>query len=116
EDGNPGNRHTRAVEYEIDEAAKTATLVWEWPGSFTTDAWYKTDLYVPFWGDADRLANGNVLIAAGRRGTAASTPESRVIEVTRDTGAVAWELRFPKDYGVYRAERLAPPLLKKLAQ
>jgi hypothetical protein len=52
-----------------------------------------------------------------RRGTAASTPESRVIEVTRDTGAVVWELRFPKDYGVYRAERLSPPpLLKKIAQ
>ncbi|HEY3498518.1 MAG TPA: aryl-sulfate sulfotransferase [Polyangiaceae bacterium] len=116
EDGNPGNRHTRAVEYAIDETAKTATLVWEWPGTFQTDAWYKEQLYVPFWGDADRLANGNVLIAAGRRGTASITPESRVIEVTRDTGAVAWELKLPKDYGVYRAERLDPlPLVKKIA-
>nr|PZN27753.1 MAG: hypothetical protein DIU78_04345 [Pseudomonadota bacterium] len=117
EDGNPGNRHTRAVEYKIDEAAKTATLVWEWPGDFDTDPWYKQELYAPFWGDADRLANGNVLIAAGRRGTASITPESRIIEVTRDTGEVVWELRLPKDHGVYRAERLYPlPLLKKIAQ
>lgn len=117
EDGNPGNRHTRAVEYAIDETANLARLVWEWPGSFQTDAWYKEQLYVPFWGDADRLANGNVLIAAGRRGTAASTPESRVIEVARDNGAVVWELRLPKDHGIYRAERLYPlPLVRRIGQ
>ncbi len=113
EDGNPSNLQTRAVEYAIDEAAKTATLVWEWPGNFETDPWYKEQLYVPFWGDADRLANGNVLIAAGRRGTVEITPESRVIEVTKDTGEVVWELRLPKDHGVYRAERLYPlPLVR----
>jgi hypothetical protein len=117
EDGNPGNRQTRAVEYAIDETAKRARLVWEWPGSFQTDAWYKEQLYVPFWGDADRLANGNVLIAAGRRGTATATPESRVIEVARDDGAVVWELRLPKDHGIYRAERLYPlPLVKRIGQ
>jgi hypothetical protein len=107
EDGNPGNRHTRAVEYLIDETAKVAQLVWEWPGSFDVDPWYTTDLYVPFWGDADRLANGNVLIAAGRRGTTAATPESRIIEVAR-SGEVVWELKLPPDHGVYRAERLYP--------
>jgi len=117
EDGNPGNRHTRAVEYMINETAKTATLVWEWPGSFTVDAWYTTQLYVPFWGDADRLANGNVLIAAGRRGTVAATPESRVIEVAKADGEVVWELRLPKDHGVFRAERLYPlPLVRRLGQ
>jgi len=114
EDGNPHNYHTRAVEYQIDETAKVAKLVWEWPGSFTVDPWYTTDLYVPFWGDADRLANGNVLIAAGRRGTVAATPESRIIEVAR-TGEVVWELKLPKDNGVYRAERLYPlPLVRPI--
>lgn len=114
EDGNPGNRHTRAVEYQIDETAKVAKLVWEWPGSFEVDPWYTSDLYVPFWGDADRLANGNVLIAAGRRGTVAATPESRIIEVAR-SGEVVWELKLPKDHGVYRAERLYPlPLVRPI--
>jgi len=115
EDGNPSNLHTRAVEYMIDETAKTATLVWEWPGDFETDPWYKQELYVPFWGDADRLANGNVLIAAGRRGTVEATPESRIIEVTKETGEVAWEMLLPKDHGVYRAERLYPlPLVRPI--
>ncbi|HEU5073983.1 MAG TPA: aryl-sulfate sulfotransferase [Polyangiaceae bacterium] len=117
EDGNPSNLQTRAVEYLIDEAALTATLVWEWPGDFETDPWYKEELYVPFWGDADRLANGNVMITAGRRGTVEITPESRIIEVTKDTGEVVWELRLPKDHGVYRAERLYPlPLVRPIQQ
>jgi len=91
--------------------------VWEWPGSFTVDSWYTTQLYVPFWGDADRLANGNVLIAAGRRGTVAATPESRVIEVAKTDGEVVWELRLPKDHGVFRAERLYPlPLVRRIGQ
>ena len=117
EDGNPSNFHTRAVEYMIDETANTATLVWEWPGDFPTEAWYKEDLYVPFWGDADRLANGNVLIAAGRRGVIDITPESRIIEVTKDTGEVVWEMVLPKDHGVYRAERMYPlPLVRPIQQ
>lgn len=115
QDGNPLGLQTRAVEYSIDEQAKTATLVWEWPGDFPTDTWYKEELYVPFWGDADRLANGNVLITAGRRGTTAATPESRIIEVTKETGEVVWEMLLPKDHGVYRAERLYPlPLVRPI--
>ncbi len=110
EEGNPGNRHTRAVEYKIDEAQKTATLVWEFPGTFTVDAWYKTNLYVPFWGDADRLKNGNVMITAGVRGTMATT-QSRVFEVTKADGKVVWEFKLPPDHGVYRSERITPPLV-----
>ena len=44
EDGNPRNYHSRAIEYKIDEAANTATLVWEFPGTFTVDSWYTTQL------------------------------------------------------------------------
>jgi hypothetical protein len=33
--------HSRAVEYQIDEGAKTATLVWEFPGNAAVpDSWY----------------------------------------------------------------------------
>lgn len=116
-DGNPGNLQTRAVEYKIDETAMSAKLVWEWPGDAPVDAWYKTDLYVPFWGGVDTLKNGNVLIAAGRRGTADITPGSRVIEVEKATKEVVWELILPKDHGVYRAERVFPlPLVKKIGE
>jgi hypothetical protein len=113
-EGNPQGYQTRAVEYQIDEAAKTATLVWEFPGTFDVDPWYTQELYVPYWGDADRLENGNVMITAGRRSTSDQTPESRIIEVTKADGEVVWELILPRDHGVYRAERIDPPLLKTI--
>jgi hypothetical protein len=109
EEGNPKGYHSRAVEYQIDESKKTATLVWEFPGNFNVDAWYKTSFYLPFWGDADRLANGNVLVTAGVRGT---TVQSRVFEVTKQDGKVVWEFKLPMDFGVYRSERITPPLVK----
>lgn len=108
EEGNPHGYHSRAVEYLIDEQAKTATLVWEFPGDFPVDPWYKNDWYLPFWGDADRLANGNVLITAGVRGTSV---QSRIFEVTKEEGEVVWEFRLPPDFGVYRSERIEPPLV-----
>jgi len=108
EEGNPNGYHSRAVEYKIDEASMTATLVWEFPGTFNVDPWYENDWYLPFWGDADRLANGNVLITAGVRGANA---ESRIFEVTKADGKVVWEFRLPADFGVYRSERITPPLV-----
>ncbi|MBN1607614.1 MAG: aryl-sulfate sulfotransferase [Polyangiaceae bacterium] len=104
--------HSRAVEYQVDENAKTATLVWEFPGSFNVDAWYKNDWYDSYFGDADRLANGNVLIAAGS--VKAMAGGARVFEVTKADGQVVWEFRLPASYGVYRAERIPPPLVKAL--
>ena len=103
--------HSRAVEYQIDEDAGTATLVWEFPGNFDVDSWYRDDWYQPFWGDADRLANGNVLVTAGERG---SDTESRVFEVTKEDGQVVWELHLGPDIGVYRAERITPPLVRAI--
>ena len=105
----PTQYHSRAVEYQLDEAKKTATLIWEYPGKFTPpDSWYTTEWYSPFWGDVDRLSNGNHLITGGIR---SPTVESRVFEVTKDDGKVVWEFRFPPDYGVYRSQRLSPPPL-----
>jgi hypothetical protein len=107
--GNTSMFHSRAVEYKIDETAKTATLTWEFPGNATVpDAWYTSNWYTPFWGDVDRLPNGNYLVAAGIR---APPVESRVFEVTKDDRKVVWEFRFPADYGVYRADRITPPLV-----
>jgi len=105
--------HSRAVEYKIDEAKKTATLVWEFPGTFNVDTWYKNTWYTPYWGDADRLANGNVLITAGAMGTAS---ETRIFEVTKADGKVVWDFRLGPDIGVYRADRITPPLVKAVTQ
>ena len=99
------------MEYRIDEAARTATLVWEFPGNFNVDSWYRDESYQPFWGDADRLENGSVLITAGERG---SGTDSRIFEVTREDGQVVWELRLGPDIGVYRAERITPSLVRPI--
>jgi len=102
-----GTYHSRVLEYQVDQTAMTATLIWEFPGNFSVDSWYTDDWYTPFWGDADPLPNDNVLITAGVRSNSAS---SRIFEVTR-AGAVVWEVTFPPNNGIYRAERLAPPPL-----
>jgi hypothetical protein len=99
--------HSRVVEYKIDESAKTATKTWEFPGSFSVDAWYKNSWYSPYWGDADWLANGNILITAAVHSTNAA---SRIVEVTR-AGKIVWELTLPNNYGIYRAQRVSPPPL-----
>jgi hypothetical protein len=110
--GSTAQYRSRAVEYVIDQTAMTMTLNWEFPGSFSVpNSWYTDNFYVPFWGDADRLPNGNVLVAAGIR---SPSVESRVFEVTKSEGQVVWELKFPPDYGVYRADRVTPPLVQAL--
>lgn len=110
--GNTGNFHSRVLEYAIDEATHTATLVWEFPGSFPVDSWYTDTWYSPYWGDADRLENDNILVTASvKNGEVAN----RIFEVTRE-GEVVWELISPIDVGSYRALRLSPPPLVQRIQ
>jgi hypothetical protein len=104
--------HSRALEYKIDDGARTATLVWEFPGTFTTDAWYKDKWYQPFWGGVNRVANGNVLITAGNRGVGT---DSRVFEVSKQDGKVVWEFHLGPDVGIYRSARITPPLVRAIA-
>jgi len=100
---------SRVIEYQLDQASPPhATVVWEFPGSFAVpDTWYD-DFYLAYWGDVDRLQNGNVLVTAG---ILSGTVESRVFEVTKADGVVVWEFRLPNFYGMYRAERIVPPLV-----
>jgi len=102
-----GSERSRVLELALDESARTASLVWSFPGDFAVDAWYRDDWYTPFWGDADDLGDGHVLITAGVRSESAS---SRVFEVRRADGAVVWELTFPPNIGTYQAERVTPPV------
>jgi hypothetical protein len=97
---------SRAVEYRLDEQAMKATIAWQYSGQ--PDQGWQT-LY---WGDADRLPNGNTLITAG---TWASKAHSRVFEVTPG-GRKVWEIRLPPvkrsgyTIGIYNSQRLTPPL------
>lgn len=96
--------HSRVLEFAMDDTTKQATRVWEFPGNFDVDPWYRDEFYLPFWGDADRLDNGNVLVTAGVVGLGLI---SHVFEVTREDGQVVWDLTLPEDHGVYRAQRIS---------
>ncbi len=100
DNGQPNRREwSRAIEIEIDEGARTARSVWEFRPS--------PDIFAPVWSDADRLGNGNTLVAFGRRGIG---ERSYLIEVTED-GREVWRLESPEKWGWYRAERITDPPL-----
>jgi len=101
------NLHSRVVEYKIDESGKLATLKWEFPGTINNDSYFKNDFYIPYWGDADRLDNDNVLFTSSTMGR---NVVSHLFEVTR-AGEVVWDFTLPADNGMYRAQRIAPPPL-----
>jgi len=71
---------SRAVIYKIDPAAGTVSQVWEhrdenpWGGP----------MYVPFMGDADPLANGDVLITYAVFADKDVRPHARIVEVDPD--------------------------------
>ena len=92
-----GGEFTRALELRIDEQAMTAEAVWSYR--------YTPDLFCPIWGDADRLSNGNTLIAFGTRTEGDTT---RYVEVTSE-GEIVWDVELlPSGWGTYRAERIPP--------
>ena len=102
-------QHTRVVRLAVHEEARTAEVAWAFPGEAEVDAWYREDWYSGIWGDADQLANGNVLVAYGNR---VAGRESRIFEVAPD-GTVVWAMRLPSPeegglVGIYRAQRIAP--------
>jgi hypothetical protein len=106
DNGHPDLRpFSRVIELELDEEAMEARVIWE----FRPDP----DVYMGQWGDADRLANGNVLTAWGER---SRTEPSYLIEVSPG-GDVLWQLVIELGFGVYRADRLgALPLMEDLLQ
>ncbi len=88
-----GNTHTppfsRAVEYHLDQEAKTATLVWSYRP--------RPDVYSFALGFAQRLPNGNTLVTFGIPGT--------VHEVS-NSGRLVWKLTVPAGNWIYRAYRI----------
>jgi hypothetical protein len=92
---------SRLLQIEYDSEALTWQAVWE----------YVPDpaIFAPIWGDADRLANGNVLGVFGQRGIDPAD-RTEVHEVT-PAGELVWSLTLPARWGIYRAERVvAPPM------
>ena len=96
---------SRIVEYTIDETAMTAEMTFEFDGSELGKRWWSE-----YWGDADRLENGNIFVTAGFYDM---QQISRFFEVTRE-GEVVWELflELADDWQVslYKADKFVPPL------
>ncbi len=83
------NPNSRAVEYEVDPNAMTATMVWEYYGGY--DSYHM--------GSAQRLPNGNTLI------NWVITSAPKVTEVQPDGNKVYemnWSARNSKSYRVFR--------------
>jgi hypothetical protein len=82
-------QESRVVEYDLDEANKVATLVWEFR---QTPA-----VYAPHTGNAQRLSNGNTLISWGPLG---------IVTEVRPDGTKAFEMNFSDpSHETYRAFR-----------
>lgn len=81
-------RVSRAVEYELDEQALTATLVWE----------YRTpeNHFAPNRGSVQRLDNGNTLINF-------VSHQPNIIEVSPE-GEIVLEITLPDGYASYQAQ------------
>lgn len=88
-----GNFHSppfsRAIEYQINETAKTVTLVWEYR--------HNPRIYAPAMGNVQRLPNGNTIIGWGFTNNALS-------EVTPQ-GTKVMHVKFPLFVQTYRAFR-----------
>lgn len=91
------NSFSRGTHYVIDETLMTAQLVWE----------YRTEHFTTFFGDADRLPNGNILLCAGAAMTTDDlTGTADLYEVTPEQPAEkVWQLTID-GFVVYRATRL----------
>jgi hypothetical protein len=87
---------SRAVEYALDEAQKTATLVWQYR--------LTPDVFAPAFGYVQRFPNGNTLIGWG-----VATPT--LTEVAPD-GSLVSELTFDPGVDTYRAFRFEWPPVK----
>ncbi len=83
--------YSRGVEYEIDEEAKTATMVWEYDRYEDVQSTHK--------GNVQRLSNGNTVINWGGLGDDPAIPS--VTEVDPD-GNIVHEISFPLFDGSYR--------------
>ncbi|MFX1537620.1 MAG: aryl-sulfate sulfotransferase, partial [Promethearchaeota archaeon] len=92
---------SRILEITIDEATMTANESWSWTGP--------KEYYSFYWGDADRLPNGNRLGAFGTKTHPNTDIGARLVEVN-DVGEIVWEMNFPNSddyiYGVYNMERV----------
>jgi hypothetical protein len=82
---------SRALEYSLDTVNKTATLVWSYGNT--------PDVASVYWGNAQRLDNGNTFVGWGYASIAATEVDT--------AGNTVFEMTFPPDVYSYRMYRIA---------
>lgn len=99
---------SRAAQYRLDPETGTAELVWERVSTIDGEP-----TFAAFVGDADRMANGNVLVTDGGYADRPDGVTAQITEVVPDEsgtgGEVVFDLRIAdteRTYAIYRAERL----------
>jgi len=94
---NSNNQHSRMVEITINETTMIANSSWVWTGT--------GEYYSAYWGDADRLPNGNRFGTFGTQTHIGTDIGPRLVEVN-ESGHVVWEMYYKGgSFGIYKAER-----------
>jgi len=94
-----GLPYSRAIEYGVDETAKTIHKVWEFR--------HTPDIFTTAMGSVERLPNGNTLIGWGFIDLNVHLDSTALTEVKPD-GTVALEMTLPKDHFSYRVYKFLP--------
>lgn len=91
---------SEVMEFVLDVPARTATLTWAW----SEPGWYE-----PYWGDADELPSGDVLVAMAHNWCSGGNRAhpGALVQVQRPSDQVVWRLDFlDSDDTTYRAQRI----------
>ncbi|MFX0125348.1 MAG: aryl-sulfate sulfotransferase [Candidatus Hodarchaeota archaeon] len=94
------NERSRIVEITINETTMVAAVSWAWEAPH--------NYYSFYWGNADRLPNGNRFATFGTFKHPNTDIGARLVEVN-NKGEIVWEMNFPPRndtfFGVYRVDR-----------
>ncbi|MGI6395036.1 MAG: aryl-sulfate sulfotransferase [bacterium] len=96
---------SRVIEYEVDFENLKAETTFSYDGSEDGGMWFSE-----YWGDADYLPNGNILVTAGIYDLSGY---SRIFEITKE-GEKVWDFFMQKEetwmYSLYNSQKFVPPL------
>lgn len=97
-------QYSRGLEYQLDEKAKTAELVWEYR--------HTPDIYAPNRGSVQILKNGNYLVGCG----SSSTSEMLSAAEVTPEGEVAMSFYLPAGLETYRTFKFDLPACQPVAR
>ncbi len=97
---NPLNTSSRLIELTVNETSKTAFVSWSWTAP--------KEFWTPYWGEVDRLPNGDRLGTFGSQTHAIfwnnlTHSDGAVLIEVNPKGQIVRTYTFPENWGIYRA-------------